>query len=127
MMPNAVSSVYHISGWERILYTAIPILAVLGLLITIGLTLYQSYRNCQTAKAKDSLAVQRVPASLQSKRMHSSPTGEPTYFATFSIQGGRALEFSIPETEYEKLSEGSAGELQYQGTHFVLFHAHDNL
>lgn len=121
-MQNTVSAVYHISGWERILYTAIPILAVLGLLLTIGLSVYQSYRKVQKGKPTDPLTPVCVQASLRSKHTQSSPSGNVAYFATFSIQDGRALELSVPEAEYEKLLEGDLGELQYQGSHFVCFH-----
>jgi len=120
MMQNTVSAVYHISGWERILYTVIPILAVLGLLLTLGLSVYQSYRRVQKGKPKNSLPLVCVQASLRSKRMQSS-SGKTTYFATFSIQDGQALELAVPESEYEKLLEGEMGELQHHGSHFVHF------
>ena len=79
-----------------------------------------------------------VEAFVVSKRMDVSHhqhanAGDPTgahgyhtttstsYYATFQVQSGDRMEFSINGREYGLLAEGDSGKLTFQGTRYIGF------
>jgi Protein of unknown function (DUF2500). len=80
-----------------------------------------------------------VPAILVSKRIsvnrryHGNPMGgangtgnqqisfPPAYYATFQLESGDRIEFTVPVTVYGVIAEGDIGKVTYQGTRFKGF------
>lgn len=79
-----------------------------------------------------------VPAKVVSKRMdmshhrHASDrdmtgshgystTSSTWYYATFQVDSGDRIEFSVAGSEYGLLAEGDVGQLSFQGTRFLSF------
>lgn len=79
-----------------------------------------------------------VEAFVVSKRMDVSHhqhanAGDPTgahgyhtttstsYYATFQVQSGDRMEFSVNGREYGLLAEGDSGKLTFQGTRYIGF------
>ncbi len=50
---------------------------------------------------------------------HSSASTR--YFATFELEDGQRLEFSVNDSEYGMLAEGDQGQLSFQGTRYLGF------
>ncbi|GHV43632.1 hypothetical protein FACS189490_13830 [Clostridia bacterium] len=43
------------------------------------------------------------------------------YFATFEVESGDRIEFSVPENVYAVLAEGDVGKITFQGSKFFSF------
>lgn len=43
------------------------------------------------------------------------------YYATFQVESGDRMEFSVGGSEYGMLAEGDRGQLQFQGTRYLGF------
>lgn len=48
-------------------------------------------------------------------------TTDTTYYATFQVESGDRMEFSVTGAEYGMLAEGDSGRLSFQGTRFLSF------
>lgn len=120
-MQESVTAIYHVSGWERLLLIAIPIVSVLAFLLVLGYSIYRSSLNYRHWKKTKEEPLQQIQATLYSKRLVSSPNPGIIYLATFVTQDGHHLELSIPQSEYQRLVEGNLGLISYQGTQFVRF------
>ena len=44
-----------------------------------------------------------------------------TYYATFQVESGDRMEFSVSGAEYGMLAEGDQGSLTFQGTRYLGF------
>lgn len=69
-----------------------------------------------------------VPAVVVSRRTeyHSnaaqqSTMGRTSYYATFQVESGDRMEFSMTGPEYGVLAEGDRGRLSFQGTRYLGF------
>lgn len=67
-----------------------------------------------------------VDASVVSRRTQVSGGSGDTmastwYYATFQVESGDRMEFSVSGPEYGLLAEGDAGRLTFQGTRFPGF------
>ena len=43
------------------------------------------------------------------------------YYATFQVESGDRMEFSVTGIEYGMLAEGDTGKLSFQGTRYLSF------
>lgn len=48
-------------------------------------------------------------------------TTSTTYYATFQVESGDRMEFTVSGPEYGQLAEGDEGKLTFQGTRFLDF------
>lgn len=67
-----------------------------------------------------------VDASVVSRRTEVSGGGGDTmastwYYATFQVESGDRIEFSLSGREYGLLAEGDVGRLTFQGTRYLGF------
>ena len=46
---------------------------------------------------------------------------DTTHFATFQVESGDRIEFSVSGSEYARLTEGEQGKLSFQGTRYLGF------
>lgn len=54
---------------------------------------------------------------MHNDHMHHSTS----YYATFQVDSGDRMEFSVPGREHGMLAEGDAGRLTFQGTRYLGF------
>ena len=108
----------------QILFTIPFVLVAAVIVITIIRNLRQWHKNNQSPRLT-------VPAAVVAKRtsvthfqggnngaQHHTSTA---YYATFQVESGDRMEFSLPGREYGLLAEGDRGKLSFQGTRFLGF------
>jgi hypothetical protein len=83
-----------------------------------------SYNNKQPVLTVVSKVVSKrskvsTSSSNQNDNMHSSTS--TTYYATFEVESGDRIEFSILDREFGLLAEGDQGKLSFQGTRYLSF------
>jgi len=66
-----------------------------------------------------------VDATVRAKRMSTSGSTETSrmtsYYATFEVESGDRMEFSLSGREYGTLAEGDFGKLSFQGSRYLGF------
>lgn len=66
-----------------------------------------------------------VDATVKAKRMSVSGGSEmnhiTSYYATFEVESGDRMEFSVSDREYGNLVEGDFGKLSFQGSRYLGF------
>ena len=66
--------------------------------------------------------VSNTPVAGDATGAHGFSTSSHTvYYATFEVESGDRMEFSVPQSEYGYLAEGDFGRLTFQGTRFIGF------
>ncbi len=118
-------------GFSPLMTVLIAIFAAL-LIGAVGRGLYVWIRNNrspqETAEAR--VVAKRMKVSghgghatagrVSSMNMVSS-SAYTQYFATFELENGKRLEFSVKDPEFGMLAEGDQGHLSYQGTRYLGF------
>ncbi|WHY64639.1 DUF2500 domain-containing protein [Neobacillus sp. SuZ13] len=102
-----------------IMFIIIPIFIVL----VAGFILFMFIKGIKMWSHNNKQPRLTVAAVVVSKRLqvsggggdHSSSTW---YYATFQVESGDRMEFSVGGREYGLLAEGDVGELQFQGTRY---------
>lgn len=124
---------YQMSGWERLLFTAIPILAVLGLLASVGITFYRSAQISKQWRQDQAMLPTCIVATVLSKRTEANTqrhkkqpkfpahTSGQSYASFAPMDGAPPLEFAVPMKTWTTLCEGSVGELCFRGRNFLHF------
>ncbi len=111
-------------GLHSTMFTLIPALMGILILITIIKALKQWNKNNQSPRLT-------VSASIVSKRTnvsHHHSAGEhhhhhtsTSYYVTFEVESGDRMEFHVAGHEYGMLMEGDHGKLSFQGTRYLGF------
>ena len=66
--------------------------------------------------------VSQTPVAGDATGAHGFTTSSATtYYATFEVESGDRMEFTVPHSEYGYLAEGDFGRLTFQGTRFIGF------
>ncbi|PFP27523.1 hypothetical protein COJ96_14905 [Bacillus sp. AFS073361] len=102
-----------------IMFIIIPIFIVL----VTGFILFMFIKGIKMWSHNNKQPRLTVAAVVVSKRLqvsgggsdHSSSTW---YYATFQVESGDRMEFSVGGREYGLLAEGDVGELHFQGTRY---------
>ncbi len=109
-------------------------LFIIVFLLILGLIIYSIVKSIsQNAKDKAS-PVLSVDAKVVTKRMDvsgsshmdqnthiSSTSSHSYYYATFEVESGDRIEFSVSGEDYGMLAEGDIGKLTFQGSRFLSF------
>ncbi len=67
-------------------------------------------------------SVSQMPVAGDASGAHGFTTSSHTaYYATFEVESGDRMEFTVPQSEYGYLAEGDFGRLTFQGTRFLGF------
>ena len=97
-----------------------------------GTVIFQIVRSITQGVKNNASPVLTVEATVTSKRadVHSGHYDANTnmhhasstyYYATFQVQSGDRMEFSINGIEYGQLAENDFGKLTFQGTRYLGF------
>ena len=110
----------------------VPVFIVVVFVIVIGSIIYKASQGVAEWSHNNSQPVLSVFARVVSRRTAtsgqiSSNAGghvSTSYFATFELESGERLEFSLYGKDYGLLVEGDAGTLTHQGTRYKGFQRH---
>lgn len=110
-----------------IIETIVPLL----FLLVFGIMIVSIVRGIAEWNKNNQSPQLTVPATLVAKRTNVTrhrSAGEhhhyhtsTTYYATFQVESGDRMEFSVSGTEYGMLAEGDRGRLSFQGTRYLGF------
>ena len=102
-----------------IMFIIIPIFFVL----VAGIILFTFIKGIKMWSHNNKQPRLTVVAVVVSKRLQVSGGGDDHssstwYYATFQVESGDRMEFSVGGREYGLLAEGDVGELNFQGTRY---------
>ena len=108
-----------------------PILFGIVFLLIIGMFLVTAVRGIGTWKKNNHSPRLDVSAVVVAKRTNvshhhhgdsgSHMSSSTWYYATFQVESGDRMEFSVSGAEYGLLAEGDRGRLSFQGTRYLSF------
>lgn len=106
-------------------------------LLAFGIVIVQVVRGIGEWDKNNHSPRLTVPAVVVAKRTHVSHhhgaagditgahghhmTTHTSYYATFQVESGDRVEFSVNGREYGMLAEGDRGSLTFQGTRYLAF------
>lgn len=115
------------TGLFDVMFTVVFVLVIGAFVVTLVRGIGQWNKNNQSPRLE-------VEATVVSKRMsvshhhHANAGGagmhtstSTSYYATFQVESGDRLEFSVGGQEYGQLVEGDRGRLRFQGTRYLGF------
>ena len=108
-----------------------PILFGIVFLLIIGMFLVTAVRGIGRWKKNNHSPRLDVSAVVVAKRTNvshhhhgdssSHMSSSTWYYATFQVESGDRMEFSVSGAEYGLLAEGDRGRLSFQGTRYLSF------
>lgn len=116
-------------GGFDMVFSIFPVLFTVVFVIVIGTFIVTAVRGVGTWSKNNASPRLTVSAQVVTKRtsvthhhsqndMHHSSTH---YYATFQVESGDRMEFSVSGPEYGMLAEGDRGSLTFQGTRYLSF------
>lgn len=94
-------------------------------IITIfkGISQWSSNNKEPVLSVAATLVTKRTNVSRHSHNANNNhhTSTSTTYYATFEVESGDRIEFTIPGKEYGMLVEGDLGKLTFQGTRYLGF------
>jgi NADH:ubiquinone oxidoreductase subunit 3 (subunit A) len=118
---------------SNIMFTIVPIFIMLVVVIIVGIILFRVFSSIKQRSYNNKQPVLTVFSKIVSKRSKVSTSSgnnqdnhihystHTTYFATFEVESGDRIEFSIQDREFGLLAEGDQGKLSFQGTRYLSF------
>ncbi len=116
------------------MFTIFPILFMIVFVIVIGMFIVTAVRGVSTWNKNNASPRLTVSARVVSRRTdvthhhhhhggtgHTHMSSSTWYYATFQVESGDRMEFSVSGSEYGMLAEGDQGELTFQGTRYLSF------
>lgn len=116
------------------IFVLFQVLFFLGFFLVLGIIIFRLFQSAKQWNRNNESPVLSVDAVLVTKRTsvsyysdtnttdtihtHSSFT---SFFATFEVESGDRMEFSLQEREYGLLAEKDTGKLTFQGTRYLGF------
>ncbi len=111
-----------------IMSTIVPLFFI----VVLGFIVFAIVRGISQWSHNNKQPVLSVTATIRTKRSdtsHSTNTMNDNmgtssttwYYATFEVESGDRMEFSIPGREFGLLAEGDRGKLTFQGTRYLGF------
>lgn len=116
-------------GGFDLLFSIVPIFIIVIFVAVIGMFVVTAVRGVSTWSKNNASPRLTVSATVATKRTsvthHHSQNGmghsSTWYYATFQVESGDRMEFSVSGAEYGMLAEGDQGSLTFQGTRFLSF------
>nr|WP_325238028.1 DUF2500 domain-containing protein [uncultured Oscillibacter sp.] len=116
-------------GGFDLMFSIFPFLFITIFVIVIGTFIVTAVRGVGTWSKNNASPRLTVSAQVVTKRtqvshhhhqdsMHHTST---SYYATFQVESGDRMEFSVSGSEYGMLAEGDQGNLTFQGTRYLGF------
>ena len=116
-------------GGFDLMFSIFPFLFITVFVIVIGTFVVMAVRGVGTwsknnASPRLTVSAQVVTKRTQVSHHHHQDSMSHTstaYFATFQVESGDRMEFSVSGAEYGMLAEGDQGSLAFQGTRYLGF------
>ena len=116
-------------GGFDLMFSIFPFLFITVFVIVIGTFIVTAVRGVGTwsknnASPRLTVSAQVVTKRTQVSHHHHQDSMSHTstaYFATFQVESGDRMEFSVSGAEYGMLAEGDQGSLTFQGTRYLGF------
>ena len=116
-------------GGFDLMFSIFPFLFITVFVIVIGTFVVMAVRGVGTwsknnASPRLTVSAQVVTKRTQVSHHHHQDSMSHTstaYFATFQVESGDRMEFSVSGAEYGMLAEGDQGSLTFQGTRYLGF------
>ena len=116
-------------GGFNLLFSIFPFLFIAVFVIVIGAFIVSAVRGAKTwsknnASPRLTVSAQVVTKRTQVSHHHHQDSMSHTstaYYATFQVESGDRMEFSVSGAEYGMLAEGDQGSLTFQGTRYLGF------
>lgn len=113
------------------IFNLFPVMFVIVFAVIIGMFILTAVKGIGTWRKNNNSPRLTVSAVVVTKRTdvshhHNGPHGEhmsssTRYYATFQVESGDRMEFSVRGAEYGLLAEGDQGKLSFQGTRYLSF------
>ena len=116
-------------GGFDLLFSIFPFLFITVFVIVIGMFIATAVRGVGTWSKNNASPRLTVSAQVVTKRtqvshhhhQESMSHTSTSYYATFQVESGDRMEFSVSGAEYGMLAEGDQGSLTFQGTRYLGF------
>ena len=116
-------------GGFDLMFSIFPFLFITVFVIVIGTFVVMAVRGVGTwsknnASPRLTVSAQVVTKRTQVSHHHHQDSMSHTstaYYATFQVESGDRMEFSVSGAEYGMLAEGDQGSLTFQGTRSLGF------
>ena len=116
-------------GGFDLIFSIFPFLFITVFVIVIGMFIVTTVRGVGTwsknnASPRLTVSAQVVTKRTQVSHHHHQDSMSHTstaYYATFQVESGDRMEFSVSGAEYGMLAEGDQGSLTFQGTRYLGF------
>lgn len=116
-------------GGFDLMFSIFPFLFITVFVIVIGTFVVMAVRGVGTWSKNNASPRLTVSAEVATKRTNvshhhhqdSMSHTSTTYYATFQVESGDRMEFSVSGAEYGMLAEGDQGSLTFQGTRYLGF------
>lgn len=116
-------------GGFDLMFSIFPFLFITVFVIVIGTFLVMAVRGVGTWSKNNASPRLTVSAQVVTKRtqvshhhhQESMSHTSTSYYATFQVESGDRMEFSVSGAEYGMLAEGDQGSLTFQGTRYLGF------
>ena len=120
---------FEMGGFNSMMFTIAPLFITVIFVLVVGGVILSVVRGVSTWSKNNASPRLTVSAEVAAKRtdvthhhgqnhMHHSSTH---YYATFQVESGDRMEFSVSGPEYGMLAEGDRGNLSFQGTRYLGF------
>ena len=116
-------------GGFDLMFSIFPFLFITIFVIVIGTFIVTAVRGIgiwskNNASPRLTVSAQVVTKRTQVSHHHHQDSMSHTstaYYATFQVESGDRMEFSVSGAEYGMLAEGDQGSLTFQGTRYLGF------
>lgn len=120
---------FGMGGFHSLMFTIVPIFITVIFVAVVGMFVVTAVRGAATWSKNNASPRLTVSAQVVAKRMSVShhhgqdnvSSSFTSYYATFQVESGDRMEFSVNGPEYGMLVEGDRGTLSFQGTRYLGF------
>lgn len=125
---------YGMGGFNSAMFMIVPVFIGIVFVLVLGVFIAAVVHGASTWSKNNRSPRLTVSAQVVTKRsdvtrhrhghggdadFHTSSS--TWYYATFQVESGDRMEFSVSGSEYGMLAEGDCGELTFQGTRYLSF------
>ena len=120
---------FGMGAFDSMVFTIAPIFITVVFVLVVGGVILTVVKGIGTWNKNNASPRLTVSAEVVTKRTQVSHNHHQdsmlhtstSYYATFQVESGDRMEFSVSGSEYGMLAEGDQGSLTFQGTRYLGF------
>ena len=120
---------FGMGAFDSMVFTIAPIFITVVFVLVVGGVILTVVKGIGTWNKNNASPRLTVSAEVVTKRTQVSHSHHQdsmlytstSYYATFQVESGDRMEFSVSGSEYGMLAEGDQGSLTFQGTRYLGF------